>query len=244
MRNATTQDVEEAQRTGALKEDVMYEFIDWKVHGKNVHEDLAWHIQDTLADNSGGVDKVVIGETNEGVIIDIALSSLRPLSKGGSAFTPRKSRPAPVKGTRPERRIPVDIGTEIKVGDVVLLRLDRERALVTGKTEQGYILKLIERKEGYYIHMIYKCELDSIILPYEEPKPVILYQYGQRFDNPRYGPQLLAQVDAYKAVLISLTDGNRFTDPVEVKCVRHVTQQEFDMISGGVKFTKQSDSSE
>lgn len=120
MRNATTQDVEEAQRTGKLKEDVMYRFIDWKVHGKNVHEDLAWHIQDTLADNSGGVDKVVIAETNEGVIIDVALSSLRPLSKGGSAFTPRKPRPKPIKGTRPERKLIVEEWTEIKVGDVVL----------------------------------------------------------------------------------------------------------------------------
>lgn len=237
MRNATIQDVEEAQRAGVLKEDVMYAAYGKKVHGKGVGWMLAAFIK-----HSTGVSDAVLAETAQGEITDISLSCLKPLSKGGSAFTPRKPRPKPVKGTRPERKIPVDAGTEIKVGDVVLIKLNKERALVTGKTEQGYILKLIERKEGYYIHMIYKCELDSIILPYEEPKPVILYQYGQRFDNPRYGPQLLAQVDAYKAVLISLTDGNRFTDPVEVKCVRHVTQQEFDMISGGVKFTKQSDS--
>ena len=200
MRNATIQDVKEAQRTGVLKEDVMYGGYVQKLHGKRVE----W-LLDAFLKRSTGVKDVVLAETAQGEIIDVSLHMLEPLSKGGSAFTPRKPRPKPVKGTRPERKIPVAADTEIKVGDVVLLKLDRERALVTGKTEQGYILKLIGRKEEYYIHMIYKRELDSIILPYEESeKKEVTYQIGDRFDNNVYGPHILAQTGAYRIALSSL----------------------------------------
>ena len=238
MRNATIQDVEEAQRAGVLKEDVMYRFIDWKVHGKNVHEDLAWYIQDTLADNSGGVDKVVIAETNDGVIIDVALSSLRPLSKGGSAFTPRKPRPKPVKGTRPERKIPVDADTEIKVGDVALF-YNAVRGEVVAKCSDGAFKIEVTGGIRFYVS---KKAISYVILPYEEKE--VTYQIGDRFDRDVSGPHLLAQVATKEVVLISLQYGNRFTDPVEVENLFYITQQEFDRISGGVKFTKQSDSSE
>jgi hypothetical protein len=236
MRNATIQDVEEAQRAGALKEDVMYGFIDWKVHGKKVHEDLAWHIQDTLADNSGGVDKVVIAETNDGVIIDVALSNLRPLSKGGSAFTPRKPRPKPIKGTRPERKIIVEEWTEIKVGDVVLFLYGARGKIVGKHPDGGFNIKTRSGTMAYNMKESIYC----IILPYEEKE--VTYQIGDRFASDVYGPQILAQFEVNKVSLISLLDGNRFTDPVAVKAFSSITQQEFDMISGGVKFTKQSDS--
>lgn len=238
MRNATIKDVEEARRTGALKEDVMYRFIDWKVHGKNVHEDLAWHIQETLADNSGGVDKVVIAETNDGVIIDVALSSLRPLSKGGSAFTPRKPRPKPVKGTRPERKIIVEEWTEIKVGDVVLF-FNAARGEVVEKYSDGAFK--IEITGGIRFHVPRKA-ISCVILPYEEKE--VTYQIGDRFDNNVYGPHILAQTGAYRIALISLQSGNRYTDAGGTKDILCITQQELDMISGRVKFTKQGDSSE
>lgn len=238
MRNATIQDVEEAQRTGALKEDVMYRFVNWKVHGKNVYEDLAWHIQDTLADNSGGVDKVVIAETNDGVIIDVALSHLRPLSKGGSAFTPRKPRPKPIKGTRPERKLIVEEWTEIKVGDVVLF-FNAARGEVVEKYSDGAFK--IEITGGIRFHVPRKA-ISCVILPYEEKE--VTYQIGDRFDSDVYGPQILAQFEVNKVSLISLLNGNRFDDPVTVRAFYKITQQEFDMISGGVKFTKQGDSSE
>ena len=236
MRNATIQDVEDAKRTGKLKEDVMYGFINWKVHGKNVHEDLAWHIQDTLAENSGGVDKVVIAETNDGVIIDVALSNLRPLSKGGSAFTPRKPRPKPIKGTRPERKIPVDVGTKINIGELVLLK-HGQRVRITDQRRDIFV---VLREDGTRLYEVEKSYINCVILPHEEKE--VTYQIGDRLDSDVYGPQILAQVDTNKVALISLLDGNRFTDTVEVKRVFYITQQEFDMISHGVKFTKQSDS--
>ncbi len=229
MRNATIQDVEEAQRTGALKEDVMYGYSDIKVHGKRVDVYLSSFIKRA----TGCIDRVV-AETAKGTITDVRLDHIKPLSKG-SAFTPRKPRPKPIKGTRPERKIPVAADTEIKVGDVVLF--NKERAIVTGKTGQGtYLLRM----KPYVYYVAHKKELTHLVLPYEEKE--VTYQIGDRFDHYAYGPQLLARIDTNKVALIGLLDGNRFTDPVEVKRVFYITQQEFDMISHGAKFTKQSDS--
>ena len=233
MRNATIQDVEEAQRTGALKEDVMYAAYGKKVHGKGVGWMLAAFIK-----HSTGVSDAVLAETAQGEITDISLSCLKPLSKGGSAFTPRKPRPKPVKGTRPERKIIVEEWTEIKVGDVVLF-FNAARGEVVEKYSDGAFK--IEITGGIRFHVPRKA-ISCVILPYEEKE--VTYQIGDRFDNNVYEPHLLAQVDTKEVVLISLRYGNRFTDPVEVKNLFYITQQEFDMISGGVNFTKQGDSSE
>ena len=233
MRNATIQDVEEAQRAGKLKEDVMYAAYGKKVHGKGVGWMLAAFIK-----HSTGVSDAVLAETAQGEITDISLSCLKPLSKGGSAFTPRKPRPKPVKGTRPERKIPVDAGIEIKVGDTVLFLHDVRGKIVEKRPDGAFNIKT---RSGVVFYNI-KESIFYIILPYEEKE--VTYQIGDRFDNNEYEPHLLAQVDTKDVVLISLRYGNRLTDPVEVKNLFYITQQEFDRISGGVKFTKQSDSSE
>ena len=231
MRNATIQDVEEAQRAGKLKEDVMYAAYGKKVHGKGVGWMLAAFIK-----HSTGVSDAVLAETAQGEITDISLSCLKPLSKGGSAFTPRKPRPKPVKGTRPERKIPVDAGIEIKVGDTVLFFCGVRGKIVEKRPDGAFNIKT---RSGVVFYNI-KESIFYIILPYEEKE--VTYQIGDRFDNNEYEPHLLAQVDTKEVVLISLRYGNRLTDPVEVKNLFYITQQEFDMISLGVKFTKQSDS--
>lgn len=233
MRNATIQDVEEAQRTGALKEDVMYAAYGQKVHGKKVH----WFLASFLKRETG-VSDAVLAETAQGEVIDVSLSCLKPLSKGGSAFTPKKPRPKPLKGTRPERKLIVEEWTEIKVGDVVLF-FNAARGEVVEKYSDGAFK--IEITGGIRFHVPRKA-ISCVILPYEEKE--VTYQIGDRFDSDVYGPQILAQFEVNKVSLISLLNGNRFDDPVTVRAFYKITQQEFDMISGGVKFTKQGDSSE
>ena len=236
MRNATIQDVEEAQRAGALKEDVMYAAYGQKVHGKKVR----W-ILDSFLKRETGVSDAVLAETAQGEIIDVSLSCLKPLSKGGSAFTPRKPRPKPVKGTRPERRIPVDAGTEIKVGDVALF-YNAVRGEVVAKCSDGAFKIEVTGGIRFYVS---KKAISYVILPYEEPKKEeVTYKIGDRFDNNEYGPHILAQTAPYRIALISLRSGNRYTDAGVTKNIACVTQQELDMISGREKFTKQVASSE
>ena len=231
MRNATIQDVEEAQRSGALKEDVMYEYMGVKVHGKKVSHALASFIKCT-----SGFIYTVIAETAKGTITDVNLGHIKPLPKGGSAFTPRKPRPKPIKGTRPERKIPVDVGTKINIGDLVLLK-HGQRVRITDQRRDSFV---VLREDGTRLYEVEKSYINCVILPYEEKE--VTYQIGDRFDSDVYGPQILAHVETGKVSLISLQDGNRFDDPTVVEDVAHITQQEFDMISHGVKFTKQSDS--
>ena len=233
MRNATIQDVEEAQRAGKLKEDVMYAAYGKKVHGKGVGWMLAAFIK-----HSTGVSDAVLAETAQGEITDISLSCLKPLSKGGSAFTPRKPRPKPVKGTRPERKIPVDAGIEIKVGDTVLFFCGVRGKIVEKRPDGAFNIKT---RSGVVFYNI-KESIFYIILPYEEKE--VTYQIGDRFDNNEYGPHILAQTAPYRIALISLRSGNRYTDAGVTKNIACVTQQELDMISGREKFTKQVASSE
>lgn len=233
MRNATIQDVEEAQRAGKLKEDVMYAAYGQKVHGKKVR----W-ILDSFLKRETGVSDAVLAETAQGEIIDISLSCLKPLSKGGSAFTPRKPRPKPIKGTRPERKIPVDVGTKINIGDLVLLK-HGQRVRITDQRRDSFV---VLREDGTRLYEVEKSYINCVILPYEEKE--VTYQIGDRFDNNVYGPHILAQTGAYRIALISLQSGNRYTDAGGTKNILCITQQELDMISGREKFIKQSDSSE
>ena len=59
------------------------------------------------------------------------------------------------------------------------------------------------------------------------------YSIGQRFNNNSWGTEcILAQVDYNKCAFINLNDGNRFTDPVSVKCVSRITAEEFEQLQG------------
>ena len=230
MKNATIQDVEEAQRTGKLKEDVMYEVFGFKVHGKKVFGYLAQHIQSMLSDKSKPTSPIVLAETSDGMIIPVDLYYIKPLSKGGSAFTPRKPRRKPTKGTSPERKIPVNASTNIRIGDIVETRRGKIYTVV-GLEGQFY-----ELSDGWCVA---KANLEYLILPYQEPvKEKVSYRIGDRFTSPVYGDMILAKVGSYKACLISLNGGNRFVEPVTTSHVSIVSAEEFAQISGGESFTK------
>lgn len=57
------------------------------------------------------------------------------------------------------------------------------------------------------------------------------YRIGQFF-NRQGETYILSQVDVAKCVLVSLRDGNRFSDPVKVDSVRKITASEFESIKG------------
>lgn len=225
MRSATIQDAEEAQQMGKLKEDVMYGvYAGLKVHGKKIYHNLAWLIQNTLG------DKVVLAETSDGLIIDVNISCIYPLSKGGSAFTPRKPRRKPTKGTRPERKVPVGAGTEIKVGDIVKPRWGKR---CTVARIGGNFMELSDGRCAA------KANLEYIIIPYQEPaKERVSYRIGDRFTSPIYGDHILAMVGPYKVCLIGLKDGNRFVEPVTTRHISIVSEEEFAQISGGESLVK------
>lgn len=60
---------------------------------------------------------------------------------------------------------------------------------------------------------------------------------GQRFVGG-YGTYILSQTGSKKVNLISLSDGNRYTEGIPVNKVHNITDEEFREICGGDKFTK------
>lgn len=58
------------------------------------------------------------------------------------------------------------------------------------------------------------------------------YSVGQKFQQFQSGAYILAQVDTRKVCLISLENGNRYDDPVEVNDPSRITPFEFDKITG------------
>jgi len=58
------------------------------------------------------------------------------------------------------------------------------------------------------------------------------YIFGQRFLLDNETEYILAQVDFDKVVLISLKDGNRYTDVLDVEDSLMITEEEFKIICG------------
>jgi hypothetical protein len=54
---------------------------------------------------------------------------------------------------------------------------------------------------------------------------------GQKIKTPE-GKYIIAQVEANKVCLISLINGNRWADPIEVKNIGSITEEEFIKMSG------------
>ena len=121
MRNANQADIVGARKTGILREDVMYGVLGdscLRVHGKRVGNALSGLL---LGTNAG--DTIV--ETSDGELILIRLHDVRAIPRKGPTRLPKRPRRKPVKGTRPEQRIPYEEYIakygEFKGGEAVLL---------------------------------------------------------------------------------------------------------------------------
>ena len=99
------------------------------------------------------------------------------------------------------------------------------------------ICEIISDKEPYYLvkskisNCVYAITDDDII----EPKP-ITYTIGNQFNLPNNDRYLLAQVKAGYICLISLKNGNRLREAIEVSDHMTITQEEFDRIVCGYSY--------
>lgn len=165
MRSATIEDVLKAQETGKLEENVMYFAHGDRVHGKYTRPTLESFLNKAL-----GMSGVVLAETDKGEIVEVCLGNLRTIHKG-PAQTPKKEKRRPTKGTKPEKNIPYQYGTELKKGDVVILRSGK-RAVVQDRLSND----VFECKVGNDLWTVYKEGIKFIVIPYEEKQDVISHQ--------------------------------------------------------------------
>lgn len=218
MRNAKIQDVEEAKRTGVLKEDVMYGFnkpYPVKVHGKRISMGLASCLS-VVKDN-------VVAETADGVTTVVSLSLLYPLSTGPKQ-EPKKPKRKPVKGTKPFKEVPYDPKL-IKVGVSVRCRDGKVRKVTSVRKTAylGGLISLTGYSDAVYlntgkadtIQKEYFIDIMSILV--QEPEhivpsqPVQFHKIGDRYE--RNGTTyILANTDSEKAAMVSLDCGNRWKD--------------------------------
>lgn len=176
MKNATIEDVEEAKLTGVLKQDVMYAYKNYKVHGKHASPFLPEVVEKALGKGCAVV------EDSLGELFVICVDYLKPPSKG-PATLPKKVKRKPVKGSRPERKIPfaeyVKEFGRLKAGDVVCVTLGRgwcrkkNRVVITG--DDGRPCAPYETKEYGHWNTDGSLVLEDgsyithVILPYQEP---------------------------------------------------------------------------
>lgn len=165
MRSATIEDVLKAQETGKLEKNVMYMAYGKLVHGKKIRFVLEAFLKRTLRMNDA-----ILAETADGEIVDVSLREIRPVPKG-PAQTPKKEKRRPTKGTKPEKKIPYQYGTELKKGDVVILRSGK-RAVVQDRLSND----VFECKVGNDLWTVYKEGIKFIVIPYEEKQDVISHQ--------------------------------------------------------------------
>lgn len=64
------------------------------------------------------------------------------------------------------------------------------------------------------------------------------YSYGDKFNEKEYGKHVLAKITASTACLIRLEDGNRWREPITVKCIGKLTDAEHAGIFGNGEWTK------
>lgn len=123
MRNASMEDVARAKATGKLEENVMYSWgSPWEkrslVHGKKFDP----YLEVALSYNPDFEHKLItICEDAFGIVHTCDLEFIHPVEKKGPAQQPKKPRRKPVKGTKPETKIPMSDDVKLEVGDVVLL---------------------------------------------------------------------------------------------------------------------------
>lgn len=163
MRNATIEDVKKARETGKLEENVMYKHGANLVHGKAFHDAFRYCCEVYTG--------MVVAESNEGKLTGVYLKLLEPIRKG-LAQQPKKPRRKPVKGTRPERLIPMSAYVNLKVGDKVVYK-DGTRDAVS-EVDDGSEWCYETVRKGWYNktgeHNIGYTEDDIVykILPWEE----------------------------------------------------------------------------
>lgn len=231
MKSANFEDVKKAQETAVLEEDVMYQHpLVGKVHGKQwiggapgfCNKD--WHV----------------AETTDGRLVMIEISIIKPILKGPST-TPRKPKNRPKKGTKPERKIAIDKGTELKVGDVVE-DVEGNRGIIVGSV--GAKWKIRYKNLKGFSEKLARRYIKYIILPYQEPTkqeegPVEeTYTYGEwiSFDNEESEGivGLLCQTEHNKVMFTAKRAffGNRWISPVEVENSWHISKREILQILG------------
>lgn len=226
MKNAEWDDVEKAKTLFRLEENVMYYHpVYGKVHGKRYR-----------SSTSG---KIVIAETSFGEIVFVDPDDLSAVYKGPST-TPRKPKNRPKKGTKPERRIPIDEGTGLRVGDVVE-DYSGNRCVIERIDTGRYEARYVKTKNTHWLpRRWFKC----IFLPYQEPAkqeegPVEeTYTYGEwiSFDNEESkGIVGLLCHTEYNKVMFTAKEaffGNRWLSPVEVENSWHISKREILQILG------------
>lgn len=122
MKNATMDDVLWAMSTGLLDENIMYKYGSRKVHGKR-------------CSGIGITNGNCCGETSDGVVVSVQVNRIEPLSKF-PAQHPKRNKRKPIKGTRPEKLIPMSADVKLKVGDRVVLA-DGARSHVVQVDDSG-----------------------------------------------------------------------------------------------------------
>lgn len=115
MKNASVEDVARAKETGKLEENVMYNYFGLKVHGKRVVPPLSAFLKSECGSSMN------IAETDEGEIMRVDTAFLSGPKQKGPAKQPKKPRRKPIKGTKPETKIPMSDDVKLEVGDVVLV---------------------------------------------------------------------------------------------------------------------------
>lgn len=246
MRNATQQDVEEAQRTGVMREDVMYVVHGELVHGKRCLSSYEHKVRhDYLRVCPKG--DAVVAETWDGLLFVVSLSNLRPVpAKTNPAQKPKKEKRKPVKGTHPWPAYNPDT---IKVGDKVRLRngdvvtvIDFLIDLICLKDDNLKFNRLWVYRSSGRVLKCGKHKWDIVGMHVEEPEQTFCIGDGllavDNNGNKCYG--VLLQV-GYSEVCFFSTSYyfmNRWTDPVEVSRPDAITKDELSKILDNLKFVR------
>ena len=144
MRSATIEDVKKAQESGKLEENVMYRLscIPEVYEGVLVHGKRCVHFLASMLKNQREFygKQIALGETAEGEVQTVDLQHIHPLSTG-VAQQPKKPRKKPIRGTKPEKLIPMSADVSLMVGDkVVLADGSRVTVLIVDGTETPYFV--------------------------------------------------------------------------------------------------------
>lgn len=174
MKNATQAEVEEAKRTGVLREDRMYEyeFGEVRFHGKQVKACIQY-LLNNYYQYSDKLLCVVVAETADGELCLVNLDYIRSPIKGPSQ-TPKKQRKPHVKGTKPERKIPFTADMRLKEGDKVLLSSGLRG--VIGRVDTSDVPYYVDGYAWFHSNgkqLYWPDSITHIILPFEGYKITI-----------------------------------------------------------------------
>lgn len=213
MKSAKLTEALLAQRAGHVEYGMMYESPVGLVHRKKVGDELA----KTLAAGEMLFEKANI----DGEVVVLHCSLLMPVSKG-PAYTLKKERRKPIKGTKPWTKIPYRF-EDVEVGDVVHYKfLDNE-----------YSHKVVYKESNFWCSnkgLVQKSwdpfsnQEAYILKPYKETPTK--KEYESKVETFRLGSLvrvrdkwtgatidlLLVQVAAGEVKLIDPKHGNRFSD--------------------------------